>query len=244
MTADTVSSLAGGLSGLWRHVLDMIYSQQPSFFRGIALPANSRCSAKRLFRARIQFVIQDEFAIRSTLLNKGSSGSCPCPMCLNVYGGAADAAIPAHSRVYHFANCLPHQFEPVSGETVWNTVDFLASRSGDSAARRAELSQNLGSGPCNASDCKSNSQRGAMMHRRLQEPGQQPSSKQSRAAFADVGLRVWLVSRFPRCKIRMASLRFWAGGLQGVAPSLWSSSASVLGLASHLYMFNWNLSDC
>lgn len=144
LPASIVSTLAGGLSGLWRHVLMMFFVGQPNFKFGVALPTNARSTTKRVWRAGIKFFVQDELAIRSTLQNKGSSGSVPCPMCHNVYGGAADADIPGAANVHHFAHCLPAQFEAASDDTVWKTIDYLALQTRAPRARQAELAQNLG----------------------------------------------------------------------------------------------------
>ena len=144
MTYDNVSSVAGALSGLWRKVLEVFFLRQPSFSMGVTLPTKCRGTAKRIWKAGVKFMIQDELAIRSTLQNKGSSGSCPCPCCLNIYGGAADADIPPGVDVHHYATCLPSNFQLATDATVWRTHDFLASKVGESAARRAELAQNLG----------------------------------------------------------------------------------------------------
>ncbi len=144
-----VDNCVGKLSGVWKQLLHMLFTAEPfNLSSGFALPSSSRPgSPKRLFKARVGFIIQDEASLKQTLAAKGASGSSPCIHCSNMYKGI-DTRAPTRAgqpNVKHIALAFPADFEPRTNQSIWDCVDYLSDQEGRVPKYKfAELQQCLG----------------------------------------------------------------------------------------------------
>ena len=137
---NVVSTLAGGLSQVLKHVVHSFFQPGQDFRNGVILPLPS---GPRVVCGRIKRVFGDESATKRLWHNKGASGKVLCLFCRTTVQQRY-APAPLGGLVLH-TEADPSKFLLHTDRTIYNVIDFLKVEKGlKGKGAFSELEKNLG----------------------------------------------------------------------------------------------------